>query len=255
MVEAALAECAEQRSGGGEGRHPGADHTDHTEPLCILDLGTGTGCIGLSVLHGIPPATPAVCVGLDLSEAALSLARANAARLRQEHRLPDGDGAPARRFSTCCGSFGELHGPAMAVQLERATGGRRYDLVVSNPPYLTRKAATETLSPSSIAHEPREAFVLSRSGGGGGGTGGTGGEAGAGGALAAYSAIGRSLQSARERGAPILAAGGSVVLEVPPDRKLHRAVKAELEDCGLAFVREFRDGAGMRRGLIFRGSL
>ena len=146
---------------------------------------------------------------------------------------------------------------------------------------LTRKAATETLSPGSIAHEPRAAFVLSRSGRGGGGdatgdvnsTGidGSGGGGGGGGvplgpdrsmthqsqaigALAAYSMIGRSLQSARQRGAPVLAAGGTVVLEVPPDRKLHRAVKLELVDCGLVFVRELRDGAGMRRGLVFRGA-
>lgn len=75
----------------------------------MLDLGTGTGCILLSCLAGMPIATG---VGTDLSEAALRVAAENAARLGLERRV-------ALRQSDW---FREVSG--------------RFDLIVSNPPYI-----------------------------------------------------------------------------------------------------------------------
>lgn len=75
----------------------------------MLDLGTGTGCILLSCLAGMPIATG---VGTDLSEAALRVAAENAARLGLERRV-------ALRQSDW---FREVSG--------------RFDLILSNPPYI-----------------------------------------------------------------------------------------------------------------------
>ena len=47
-------------------------------PLRILDVGTGSGCLLLTLLCELPQATG---VGTDISEAALEVARANAATL------------------------------------------------------------------------------------------------------------------------------------------------------------------------------
>ena len=48
------------------------------EPFNVLDLGTGTGCLLLSVLNERPAAFG---TGVDLSEAALEVARRNASEL------------------------------------------------------------------------------------------------------------------------------------------------------------------------------
>ncbi|MEM9098446.1 MAG: peptide chain release factor N(5)-glutamine methyltransferase [Pseudomonadota bacterium] len=79
-------------------------------PQKILDLGTGTGCILLSLLADLPGSTG---IGLDISSEALGVAAENAARLG----LLDS-------AAFCLGSWADIPpGP--------------YDLIVSNPPYLS----------------------------------------------------------------------------------------------------------------------
>jgi release factor glutamine methyltransferase len=79
------------------------------EPLRLLDLGTGSGCILLSLLQELPDSTG---IGLDVSPVALAVARANARQLGLESRA-----------SWVCGEwFGPLTG--------------EFDLIVSNPPYI-----------------------------------------------------------------------------------------------------------------------
>lgn len=75
----------------------------------ILDLGTGTGCLLLALLHERPDATG---LGVDLSEGALAVAASNASAL----------GLSARA------SFVESE---WAANVEG-----RFDLVISNPPYI-----------------------------------------------------------------------------------------------------------------------
>ena len=77
----------------------------------MLDLGTGTGCILLACLDGMPSAAG---TGLDLSEAALAVARDNAARLGLSDRS---DFLQSDWFAAL---------PA----------GARFDLITSNPPYI-----------------------------------------------------------------------------------------------------------------------
>lgn len=77
-------------------------------PLRILDIGTGTGCLLLTLLAELPAATG---VGIDISGGALEVARENALRI--------GSGDRARfdqkTASEACDTF---------------------DLVISNPPYI-----------------------------------------------------------------------------------------------------------------------
>ncbi|AZL15259.1 peptide chain release factor N(5)-glutamine methyltransferase [Rickettsiales endosymbiont of Stachyamoeba lipophora] len=79
------------------------------ESLSILDLGVGSGCILLSLLHEFPHATG---VGIDLSEQALNVAKLNAKNLKLEDRA---------KFK-------------INNWLENIT--EKFDLVVSNPPYI-----------------------------------------------------------------------------------------------------------------------
>lgn len=81
----------------------------------ILDMGTGSGCILLSLLGEIPDA---VGTGIDISPAALSVARTNAKRLGYTDRC--------RFFNS---SWFE----------DKFDYGRNFDLIVSNPPYIPTK--------------------------------------------------------------------------------------------------------------------
>ncbi len=99
-------------------------------PRRILDLGTGSGCLLVTFLVAWPRACG---VGVDVSGRALAVAAQNAAR----HRV-------SGRAAFVRGDWG-------------AAFGGRFDLVVSNPPYV---AAGEIagLEPEVAVHEPRVAI-------------------------------------------------------------------------------------------------
>ena len=103
---------------------------DREAPLNILDLGTGSGCILITLLAEL---TQASGVGVDVSLRALELARANA------HALGVGTRA----------SF------AASDWLEAVEGS--FDLVVANPPYLSA-ADMAALAPEVRDHDPRPAL-------------------------------------------------------------------------------------------------
>lgn len=99
----------------------------------VVDVGTGSGCIALSVALERPRAE---VIGVDRSEAALGFARANAAAL---------------------GAGGNLSFVAGDL-LEGIIG--RFGLVLSNPPYV---AEGEEVDPE-VLHEPREALFAGADG-------------------------------------------------------------------------------------------
>ncbi len=100
----------------------------------VLDLGTGTGCLLLAVLAEFPRAWG---LGIDLSPAAAALAARNAV----------GNGL-AGRAAFLCGDWVAAVAPGV---------GGRFDLVVSNPPYI-ETAAMAGLMPEVVAHEPARAL-------------------------------------------------------------------------------------------------
>jgi release factor glutamine methyltransferase len=100
----------------------------------VVDLGTGTGCIALTLAAEHPSAE---VHALDISHPALELARANARLMGLEGRV---------RFYQ-----GDLALPLRDMV-------RRVDLVVSNPPYVG-EAEWAGLQPEVRDHEPRVALV------------------------------------------------------------------------------------------------
>lgn len=99
-------------------------------PERILDLGTGSGCILLSLLHEWPGATG---LGSDLSHKALEVAARNAENL----------GVADRADLIVSDWFSAIEG--------------RFDLIVSNPPYITA-AEMDDLSPEVLNHDPHMAL-------------------------------------------------------------------------------------------------
>jgi len=134
----------------------------------ILDLGTGTGCLLLTLLAEWPEARG---TGTDISPAALAVAAGNARDLGLAER------ADFVLADWCAGLPG------------------RFDLAVSNPPYI---AETELacLAPEVRLHEPRRALTPLADPGDG---------------LEAYRRIAAGLP-------PLLAPGARVMLEIGPNQ-------------------------------------
>lgn len=104
---------------------------DATEVTDVLDLCTGSGCLAVIAADAFPQAQ---VDAVDLSADALALAAENVA----EHDL-------AARVHL---RRGDLFSPL---------GGRQYDLILSNPPYVPE--ATMQRLPPEYLHEPRMALA------------------------------------------------------------------------------------------------
>jgi release factor glutamine methyltransferase len=165
--------------------------------LRVLDLGTGTGCLLLAVLAERPHAFG---VGVDLVPGAAALAAANAAR----NRLGD-------RAAFLAGDWA-------------ASLSGRFDLVLSNPPYI-ESAAIAGLMPEVARHEPRSAL-----------DGGADG-------LVAYRHLAAILPG-------LLAPGGAAVLELGAGQR--QAVEALAQGAGMVPSACRIDLGGIERALVLR---
>ena len=102
----------------------------------VLDIGTGSGAIASTLAMN---ALDARIVATDISEDALQVARRNGARHRCDDRI---DFVRADLFPE---------------------GDMRFDLIVSNPPYIA-DAEADTLQPEIRLHEPRVASIAGSDG-------------------------------------------------------------------------------------------
>jgi ribosomal protein L3 glutamine methyltransferase len=100
-------------------------------PGRVLDLCTGCGCLAILAARAFPAAQVDAA---DISPAALAVARKNVAR----HRL-------ARRVHV------------RRSDLFAGVGAARYDLIVTNPPYVSARAMDAL--PPEYRHEPRMALA------------------------------------------------------------------------------------------------
>jgi release factor glutamine methyltransferase len=103
---------------------------DRANPWRVADIGTGSGCLAVSLARELPAAT---VLATDISSEALSVASDNAERLGVLNRI----------------SF------RLTSLLEGIPGP--FDLIVANPPYVP-EAFRGTLSPDVRDHEPAVAL-------------------------------------------------------------------------------------------------
>ena len=100
----------------------------------VVDLGTGSGCIALALKARRPEWE---CVGVDLSEEALALARSNAVRTGLEVAFVRHD----------------------LLDATQALPGGPYALIVSNPPYIP-PSERDRMGRSTVLHEPELALYV-----------------------------------------------------------------------------------------------
>lgn len=101
--------------------------------LRALDLGTGTGCIAVTLALDLR--FPDDVTAVDISRDALAVARRNADELRAAVNLEQTD------------------------ILALADDGRRYDIIVSNPPYV-RMSERALMAPHVTDYEPANALFV-----------------------------------------------------------------------------------------------
>ena len=107
-------------------------------PKRILDLGTGSGAIALALASRY---SDAEVTATDQSEGAITLAKENALALNLSSRV-----------TFIKGNW-----------FEPLDEGARFDLIVSNPPYLT-EAEMQTAEPEVVDHEPHNALASGQEG-------------------------------------------------------------------------------------------
>ena len=108
-----------------------------TDPAFVIDAGTGTGCLLLSVLGEWPQATG---YGIDASAAAIEVASENARRLGFDDRA----------------TF-------KPVRWEDFTPPAPADVVISNPPYIAL-AERAGMEPEVLDYDPPEALFAGEDG-------------------------------------------------------------------------------------------
>jgi len=111
----------------------GTNFTQQNRPPRILDLGTGSGVLAISIAKEIPQAQ---LWATDLSDGALSIARRNA----EKHGLSE-------RIKLMCGDLWE---PITNLDVT-------FDMIISNPPYVASEEYDD-LAPEVRDHEPRLAL-------------------------------------------------------------------------------------------------
>ncbi len=101
------------------------------KPKSILDIGTGSGCIAVSLAHLLPEAR---VEAIDVSDDALTIAKRNAEKLKAD-----------------------VHFIKKDILTENVDG--RYECVVSNPPYICDSEA-EDMESNVLDHEPHLALFV-----------------------------------------------------------------------------------------------
>lgn len=105
---------------------------DRETAATILDLGTGTGCLLLSLLQELPKATG---LGIDISEDAVQTARQNAESLGLSGRS----------------NF-------MSINWKDFKPEKHFDILISNPPYISTREI-ENLAPEVNKYDPLRALA------------------------------------------------------------------------------------------------
>lgn len=117
---------------------------NHRKDLRVVDFGTGSGCIAISLALNLPFAD---VVGVDISRGALDVASANAKKLRSTAQFVEYD------MLKLNDSAGALCSDCPQLLAEK------FDIIVSNPPYIA-DGERKDMAKNVLEHEPSTALFV-----------------------------------------------------------------------------------------------
>ena len=116
--------------------------TQHQTPITILDIGTGSGCIPISLKSNVPQANVSA---IDVSEKALEVAKRNAASNKVEINFIQDNILEVEDLSK--------------LQTSNAQLLTNFNIIVSNPPYV-RNLEKQEIKKNVLDYEPHLALFV-----------------------------------------------------------------------------------------------
>jgi release factor glutamine methyltransferase len=116
--------------------------TQHQTPITILDIGTGSGCIPISLKSNVPQANVSA---IDVSEKALEVAKRNAASKKVEINFIQANILEVEDISK--------------LQTSNSQLPTNFDIIVSNPPYV-RNLEKQEIKKNVLDYEPHLALFV-----------------------------------------------------------------------------------------------
>lgn len=113
-----------------------AEHDAKCPSPTILDIGTGSGCIAITLALDLPESN---VTAWDISDEALRIAKGNAEALGAKVTFEHQD---ALRLTTPDGQY----------------SAEEWDIIVSNPPYIDKAKESDEMERNVLDHEPHEAL-------------------------------------------------------------------------------------------------
>ena len=113
-----------------------AEHNAKCPSPTILDIGTGSGCIAITLALDLPESN---VTAWDISDEALRIAKGNAEALGAEVTFKHQD---ALRLTIPDGQY----------------SAEEWDIIVSNPPYIDKAKEADEMERNVLDHEPHEAL-------------------------------------------------------------------------------------------------
>ncbi len=110
--------------------------SEHEAKQRVIDVGTGSGALAIALSRALAPSQ---VVAVDISDAAIAIATENAKRL-----------APTVTF---------LKGDALAGVEHAVTTDDKFDIIVSNPPYIPQSEVA-LMRDNVVKHEPHLALFV-----------------------------------------------------------------------------------------------
>lgn len=111
------------------------DFKSNEEPITILDIGTGSGCIAVSLAKGLGNSK---VTAIDISKEALNIASENASNNKVDVNFIEADVLNSKTFD-----------------FEESV----FNVIVSNPPYV-RNSEKKDMKPNVLNYEPHQALFV-----------------------------------------------------------------------------------------------
>jgi len=138
-------------------RHKGAKvQNSNVEKFSILDIGTGTGCIPISLAKNLPNVS---ITAIDISSEAIKIAKQNAELNNVEINFIEQDILKINSLNVIANEMKQSVTKDEIAASQTPRNDIKFDVIVSNPPYVRELEKAEIL-PNVLENEPHLALFV-----------------------------------------------------------------------------------------------